>query len=429
MTRQIYKTCLTALCLAALLAAMLLLAPRGLADGEAKDAIKIDGETVTLVSARLAGEKVSSLKVSFTVPEGTQFTFSTAFGETWLTYASVSGGVMTLYIAGTTPLMAEGQTELILGTVTNADQVQPVENSLGYVYGARVVNQTLEVAAAPLKLPEQLKALVEQAEAEFPEEDDRPDVLKAALEAAQKLLDEGSADEAALTAALQALQAALDGAQSGAGSTTDAHEALAALVETIRGKYGGFSPVKYTEDSWRSFNDAWDNAKALLADANASDEALRAAMAKLEAAELALETEGQAALKAAIQAAKDKLNDGNTYASASRTALEQLVQAAEELLKTGASEDDLKAKAAELAQKTKDLPRQQSGDPSGNAPGEDAGGGTDATAAPTAAAAATKKPDSAPNTGDETHLAVWAAVLCLSCLGLAAVCLRRRAER
>ncbi len=113
------------------------------AEGEAgaspspADYITVDSGTVTLHSDSMAKEGISSLQLTLTGADG--FTFGEALASR-MTYVSRTADGVTIYIAGESPLMAEGTDTLVLGTVTAADgTVKLAANSLKYVYGSRTV--------------------------------------------------------------------------------------------------------------------------------------------------------------------------------------------------------------------------------------------------------------------------------------------------
>lgn len=208
------------------------------------DAIEIgEGGVVTLVSDRLAGEKVSSVQVRIGVAaaQGASVGFVFDGGLAgWLTNTSYRDGTLNIYAAGTIPLMAEGQTRLTLGTITGGDpaSVTLPEDALEYVYGTRVIAQSAEAnvywsgpdtgtdggqdsgsgdASGSAPLPESgarsgLQELLTRAKG-FGQEgytQTSYEQLLSAIEAAEAVLADPNAADADLVAAAAALQKALD---------------------------------------------------------------------------------------------------------------------------------------------------------------------------------------------------------------------------
>ena len=114
------------------------------AEGEAAsppapaDYITVDGGVVTLHSDSMAGEGICSLQLTLT--GAADFVFDETLAGGRMTHVSRTADGVTIYIAGASPLMADGFTTLALGTVAPADgTVTLAENSLIYVYGSRAI--------------------------------------------------------------------------------------------------------------------------------------------------------------------------------------------------------------------------------------------------------------------------------------------------
>lgn len=397
MKKLLKKTFWTVFILPPLLALLMMLSPLALADGmdTGTDAIELaqDG-TLTLISDHMAGEGVCSVKLQLLVEDGSAgFVFSGALGDR-LTYCTAGDGTLDIYISGAVPLMAEGQTSLVLGTVTGSvENVSPLQQSLQYVYGRRMI---------ALNVPE-------------PE-------------------DEADA------------------------GYTGAKAALDAKITEIAGYI--VTDHRYTEESWQKLNEAFNYARAVLEREDASDEDVNEALKELEDAfnglqltsagrlELALENaaaldgsrytpESYAALQAAVEAGANALAGGqneqmDSAAEAIERAMKELVELVQADGSGGIHSDPYdpgtgsgKGRSAAPPADGTPLP-QESGAPeaqtSDGAAAPDSAAAPASSAAPTAVAGGT-----APHTGDETPLALWATLLCL-CAGALTPLLFRRAR-
>lgn len=439
MTHKINRTVWTVLVLALLAAMLSLPAPYALADGEVsgagKDTVTVaeDG-TATLFSSGMAGSEVCSLQLSFNVPADTVFTFADALAGRMTSQKTTENGLLTIYIAGAEPLMQIGQTTLVLGTFSPAEGVRPVEDSLSFVYGGRVISQTLEVEPLALTEREQLQALVDEAKAM----DSLGEPQKRALANAEELLKKADATDAELNAAYNELYGQLYEQSSGrapgsGGTVSEERAALEAELENALALDAGV----YDKDTVGVLNEAIDKANAALN--SASDADIKAAREALAAAISGLKKVGQPRLEAALSAAKAKLNDGNSYSAQSREALEDAILAAEAVLANGSATDEERTAAAQTLEAATENMVPQGADSSGPVyDGSGGGAGLDGstgdvtqTPAQTAPATATPAPTAAatagaaaPNTGDETVLLPWLAVLCLA--GAALTVLLRR---
>lgn len=252
MIKHTMKTC----CAALLLVSMLyMLTPAALADGGPEtapaaptDAVTIsENGTVTLTSSHMAAEKISSVQLKLNVgDENAGFSFYV--GE--MTKPSLKDGVLSIYIAGTTPLMGEGVTQLALGELTGVADlsgVTLVPNSLEYVYGTRTVSQAI---SAP-----QLES-------------------------------------------------------STGGATL---EDLNRLIGEANEKFGDGVANKdeYTPESWRDLQQALSDAIDIAQNHEATQDQLISAYNALNSAINGLVPVGRAALKKAVEEAKAKLAEGN----------------------------------------------------------------------------------------------------------------------
>ena len=142
----------------------------------------------------------------------------------WNTYCSRSDGVLKIYIAGSKPLMADGQTELLIGTVSGVqpEDVSLVEHSLGYVYGKQIKTQVVaaEKNAPPVTtVKDELGSLLEQAKASYGDPhkgkytEDTWTALEQAIANAEALWLSESASEEDMRAAIDAVNDAIDGLQ------------------------------------------------------------------------------------------------------------------------------------------------------------------------------------------------------------------------
>lgn len=466
MLKKINTTVCAALVIAVL--ACMLLAPQAMASGAPADSdrdavtIAADG-TASLFSSHMADEKVCSMQVSFTVPEGTVFAFDPGLGGR-MTSTGLAGGVMTVYIASADPLLAPGQNTLTLGRFTPAEDVRPVEDSLAFVFGNRVVAQTLEVEQILLTPREALQRLVDEAK-KVPEEEQK-DPLVNALEKAESVLAQQDATEEQLDAAYQELLAALYGQASEVGTAKENLTAEIAAANQFVQQYlkeqGIEDPTKlYTQQTWEAFNNAMADAQQINERADATVEQIASARIALRLAREALRTFGQEALEAALAEAEGRLNDGKTYTDASRAALEAAIGAAQalgadakeqQLLDAAAAITEAVSRLTEIASDPSDpLPSgnpdpeisdapvvEPSDEPTAVPTTEPSAVPTtepsavpttepsaEPTAAPTQTPAATAAA-SVPSTGDETVLLPWLAVLCLACPALALILLGRR---
>ncbi len=204
------------------------------------DAIELaENGTVTVVSGHAAEEKLSSVQVRISIaPSSGQsvgFTFSAGLAGR-LTKYSYADGTLSVYVAGTAPLLAEGQDRLALGAITGGDlaSAELGDDALQFVYGRRVVTQAAELTRtgsvpnetatpAPEDTPEPAPTPESQIRLDLRTVLDRAkgydaagytsasfQALQAAIQSAEEVLANADASETEWTAAKQALQEAMD---------------------------------------------------------------------------------------------------------------------------------------------------------------------------------------------------------------------------
>ncbi len=205
--------------------------------------------TVTVVSGHAAEELLSSVQVRIRIApaegQSVGFTFSAGLADR-LTRYSYTDGTLSVYVAGTAPLLAAGQDRFVLGAVTGGDVAGAAlpEDALQFVYGRRVVAQSVELVtteAVPTDTPAPEETAVPEdtpVPAETPEPAPTPEsqartglraaldtakgydaagytpvsfqALQEAIQSAEEALADPAASEAAWTAAGLALQKAID---------------------------------------------------------------------------------------------------------------------------------------------------------------------------------------------------------------------------
>lgn len=372
----------TVLALAAALLMLLLTAPQALADGvdSGTDAIEIaeDG-TVTLVSGHAAGEGVSSVQFQLRLSGEAGFSFADLGSR--LTYCTQSDGMLHIYIAGSEPLMGSGTTRLVVGTVTgDVQSVEPVQESLQYVYGRRTVAQNVPEAVRMDSMWEQLLDVLNSANAEFGAahmySDESWGVLNSAIDHIEQLLDKEDLQPQDVTEAIAAYDTAKSGLQ-------------------LAGK---------------------DELEELMAESRDVDASLYTAGS-------------YAALQAAVSGAESALNDPDPLVVAG--AVQRLREALSGLVeqqwadssgslhgdpRDGGSEPQA---SPEIIDEPAVLPTPEADTPTDLPAAPASLPGPTATAAPAAASGA------APGTGDDTPVLLWMAVLCLAGGALAVLALRR----
>ena len=200
--RNLFRTLWTILVLPPLLAMLLLLSPAALADGvdAGTDAIQISPEgAVSLVSGHIAAEGVSSVQFQLRTEGEVSFSFAGDIAGAYLTNCVAGDGTLDVYISGTAPLIAQGYTSRLLGTVSPADKAQPVQSSLQYVYGVSMSAMNTDLSGESGDALARLQSVLESATAQFGSthmySDESWDRLNAAISAIEQLLESGSVTE------------------------------------------------------------------------------------------------------------------------------------------------------------------------------------------------------------------------------------------
>lgn len=414
MTRHMHKTGRIIFVLLAALALLLGLAPQALAaPAGPADTVEVgeDG-AVTLLSAHAAAEKVSSFQLRIAVEplEGASvgFTFDGGLGGR-LTNYSYRDGMLNLYIAGTAPLLADGQTQLPLGVISGGDMqsVQLPEDALQYVYGRRVIAQSAEVKSAggerqddPEPTPEgdarsALRAAIDRATETFGQDaairerytPDSWEALQNAIIAASEVLNDPNAGEEALSAALTALNDAINGLRF----------AGRAALETALEQAKAYDPSGYTQDSFAQLLAAIQNAEAVLSSADTAEAEWSGAVTQLEEAMAGLVPVAQADGNGPV------IHDGPDSGTGAGSA--------EPGVGDGGSDTapaPVPSLSPTFAPTSTEAPSAVPTDTPVPSP----------SAAPTASPAPSAVPyggqQSAPDTGDDTSVLPWMLLLCLS---------------
>ncbi len=283
--------------LLAVFAVTVLLAPSALAASEDKGLDEVlvaaDG-TVTLVSGHMADEEVSSAQLKLEVEpiiEDSQITVSFAFGsvpEGSLKKSSVSGNTLSIYVAGTEALMAEGQTQLTLGVLSVSDgamvKVSLVKGSLQYVYGRELIAQNAENVVSYVNISaEALQSLVKEAEALEPGDYSNSsfESLQKAIADAKALLENSSASAESLAQAYQALSAAMSRLEE-KNENEPSWETRQALEDAIESA-SALRRDDYSE-GFDELQSALEAARAALNDPTKNESELQAAIAALASA-------------------------------------------------------------------------------------------------------------------------------------------------
>ena len=156
--------------------------------------------------------------------------------------------------------------------------------------------------------------------------------LQEALATAEAVLADEEATQEAVDEALDALIAAYAGLEETDGGVNK--EALQAKVEEINNK--DLDESKYTEESWQALQEALATAEAVLADEDATQEAVNEALKALNAAYEGLEEIDNGVNKEALQAKVEEIKneelDGSKYTEESWKALQTALRIAEQLL-------------------------------------------------------------------------------------------------
>ena len=365
---RILRSVRKALALLTVLTLVLLAAPAALADagGDAgTDEIVIsENGTVTLVSGHMAAEKICSVQFKLRVGGEAEFSFA-GLGDRLTWCATEADGTLGVYIAGTEPLMGEGVTSVVVGYLTgDVESVEPIPESLAYVYGRRTVAQNAPETVRVDSLWEQLVQVLDSANTEF-----------------------GTAH-------------------------------------------------KYSDDSWSKLNAAIDQIEQLRERDDLTQQDVDAAIAAYNAAKNSLQLAGKTDLLALLEDAEEL--QASDFTPDSYALLASAIQEARDAAETEDVER-IAVAVQELRAALQGLIELQSADPNGGVyddpqdpgtDGDEGDGGDDAPDA-TATPAPTATPDGAngaPNTGDETALLPWAALLVLSAALLAVIARRCRSH-
>lgn len=403
MTKTMQRIRLGASALAIVMTLLFPLSARALA-AAGTDAVEIgeDG-VVTLVSDRLAGEMVSSVQVRIGVDaaegDSVGFVFDGGLAG-WLTNSSYRDGTLNIYVAGTTPLMAAGETRLTLGTITGGDpaSVTLPEDALQYVYGTRVIAQSAEA-----------------------------NVYWSAPDTGEDSGPEGDSGDVPGPAPLPE-----SGARSG--------------LQELLAQAKGIGPEGYTLTSYEQLLSAIADAEAVLADSNAADADLNAAAAALQKAldQMVPVAEADGSGPVIGDGADDGTGSGAPESTAAPpsdeeqdapdvppvtdmpTATPGLTASAEPTATPEPTTGPEPTDSSEPTTAPEPTADPASVDDSRPSISPEFTATADEQATPTAAAAGQP---SAPDTGDDTPVLLWTLVLCLSGGALAAVPLRRGKNR
>jgi len=181
-----------------------------------------------------------------------------------------------------------------------------------------------------------LAGLVESVSS-YSEENYTPEtwtVFEKALKDAQAVLDDGNATAEEIAGAIEALNTAKDQLVGRADKTT-----LEELIDSV----ADYKEDNYTTDTWSKFADALADAEAVLADDNASEEEVSAAVEALDAAKAGLVARGD---KTQLDDLIDKANE--IYESESRFTESTLAAMEEALDAANAVSEDVDATQEEV---------------------------------------------------------------------------------
>lgn len=213
---------------------------------------------------------------------------------------------------------------------------------------------TEEVAAALEALTTAKNQLVERADnselaelveslSGYTEENYTPEtwaVFEEALENAQAVLDNENATAEEIAAAIEELDAAVDQLVGRADKST-----LEELVNSV----ADYKEDDYTSDTWAEFADALADAEAVLADENASEEEVSAAVAALDAAKAGLIARGNKTELSDLVDEAYALTAETIYTESTQNALDEAIAAAEAVLADAdATQEEIDAAKAEL---------------------------------------------------------------------------------
>ena len=165
-------------------------------------------------------------------------------------------------------------------------------------------------------------------------------VFEEALENAQAVLDNENATAEEIAAAIEELDAAVDQLVGRADKST-----LEELINSV----ADYQEDDYTSDTWAEFADALADAEAVLADENASEEEVSAAVAALDAAKAGLIARGNKTELSELVDEAYALTAETIYTESTQNALDEAIAAAEAVLADAdATQEEVDAAKAEL---------------------------------------------------------------------------------
>lgn len=165
-------------------------------------------------------------------------------------------------------------------------------------------------------------------------------VFAEALENAQAVLDNENATAEEIAAAIEELDAAVDQLVGRADKST-----LEELINSV----ADYQEDDYTSDTWAEFADALADAETVLADENASEEEVSAAVAALDAAKAGLIARGNKTELSELVDEAHALTAETIYTESTQNALDEAIAAAETVLADAdATQEEVDAAKAEL---------------------------------------------------------------------------------
>lgn len=165
-------------------------------------------------------------------------------------------------------------------------------------------------------------------------------VFAEALENAQAVLDNENATAEEIAAAIEELDAAVDQLVGRADKST-----LEELINSV----ADYQEDDYTSDTWAEFADALADAETVLADENASEEEVSAAVAALDAAKADLIARGNKTELSELVDEAHALTAETIYTESTQNALDEAIAAAETVLADAdATQEEVDAAKAEL---------------------------------------------------------------------------------
>ena len=165
-------------------------------------------------------------------------------------------------------------------------------------------------------------------------------VFAEALADAQAVLDNENATAEEIAAAIEELDAAVDQLVGRADKST-----LEELINSV----ADYQEDDYTSDTWAEFADALADAETVLADENASEEEVSAAVAALDAAKAGLIARGNKTELSELVDEAHALTAETIYTESTQNALDEAIAAAETVLADAdATQEEVDAAKAEL---------------------------------------------------------------------------------